>query len=126
MTSIQQQVDELEQKITDIFITIDNYGTAEEARADIRALIKERERLADKNARVDELAFLLEDFGIEDNTKPITDRIAELKADNKEEIAWVKRSELMSHENIVLVNGLRTKLGINKGGDNPTNSGDKS
>jgi hypothetical protein len=29
----------LEQEITNIFITIDNYGTAEEARVDIRKLI---------------------------------------------------------------------------------------
>ena len=35
------QIDEpnLEQEITNIFITIDNYGTAEEARVDIRKLI---------------------------------------------------------------------------------------
>ena len=32
--------DELEQGITNVFITIDNYGTAEEARADIRKLIQ--------------------------------------------------------------------------------------
>ena len=37
----QPQIDEpnLEQEITNIFITIDNYGTAEEARVDIRKLI---------------------------------------------------------------------------------------
>lgn len=32
-------IDELEQEITNIFITIDNYGTDEEARVDIRKLI---------------------------------------------------------------------------------------
>lgn len=38
--------DELEQEITNIFITIDNYGTAEEARVDIRKLLaKERQQL---------------------------------------------------------------------------------
>lgn len=35
--------EELEEKIDEIFITIENYGTAEEARVDIRKLISERE-----------------------------------------------------------------------------------
>lgn len=37
---------DIEQEITNIFITIDNYGTAEEARADIRKLISEQTTLA--------------------------------------------------------------------------------
>ncbi len=41
----------LEQEITNIFITIDNYGTAEEARVDIRKLIANQV----KEARLDEL-----------------------------------------------------------------------
>ena len=35
-------IDDLEQEITNIFITIDNYGTDEEARVDIRKLISDQ------------------------------------------------------------------------------------
>ena len=46
----------LEQEITNIFITIDNYGTAEEARVDIRKLIANQVR----EARIDELDQLIQ------------------------------------------------------------------
>lgn len=36
---------DVEDQITNIFITIDNYGTAEEARADIRQLVKTSQKL---------------------------------------------------------------------------------
>lgn len=35
-------IDDIEQEITNIFITIDNYGTDEEARVDIRKLISDQ------------------------------------------------------------------------------------
>jgi len=43
LASRSSDTNELEQAITNIFMTIDNYGTAEEARADIRELIATKE-----------------------------------------------------------------------------------
>ncbi len=77
-------IDDLEQEITNIFITIDNYGTDEEARVDIRKLISDQVA----KARIDELEKIA---GFSNATgvatvasgrlQNINDRIAEL---NKE------------------------------------------
>ncbi len=48
-------IDDLEQEITNIFITIDNYGTDEEARVDIRKLISDQVA----KARIDEVSNAL-------------------------------------------------------------------
>lgn len=82
------QIDEpnLEQEITNIFITIDNYGTAEEARVDIRKLIANqvREELTNlKIARLN-LGTITTDhadgyqMAVDDMNRHIDDRIKEL------------------------------------------------
>lgn len=67
----------IEDEITNIFITIDNYGTAEEARVDIRALIH-KELL---KARIDELERL---YRVAERgnyyAEEISDRTQQLKA----------------------------------------------
>jgi hypothetical protein len=75
-------IDELEQEITNIFITIDNYGTDEEARVDIRKLISDQVA----KARIDELQNLARQHWQKPiPEKAILDRIKELNGVNNNE-----------------------------------------
>ena len=52
-------IDDIEQEITNIFITIDNYGTDEEARVDIRKLISDQVA----KARIEETSLWYNEWG---------------------------------------------------------------
>lgn len=66
MTTHSTELDaqrELDKAITKIFITIEDYGTAQEARDEIYALIAQREQAAELRGRIDELKGLHNEGG---------------------------------------------------------------
>ncbi len=57
-----------------------DYSVICDCHLEIRKYIQQATKAAEVRGRLDELVFLLEDFGVEDNVEPIKKRIAELQS----------------------------------------------